>query len=236
MVPDIATTMKAEAEAKLTEEQRALLKQMPREPTDEQYKLHEEATEQINITPAKVASRIARDRPELAAEAQTLANKIKGANARAVSISINRDVANYEYWQLRCEIERSDEAIEARELAVEAKREFLQEANLVKARDLYEQSFALWKQAMDKFPGLPPDSTFGSDLMDIVDDYSRVLEQLELSLADEEVAEKFALWPVLIANDPERKYADAIDARTTRNTGIKPGEALPVDPGGAQIF
>ena len=52
--------------------------------------------------------------------------------------------------------------------------------------------------------------------METVAEYALVLEQLDLSLADPRVAEKFPLWNIVEANDMERKYADAIEAHQNR--------------------
>ena len=223
--PGLTEKMKVEAEAALTAEQKRLVIAMPAEPTEEESKLQQEALAALDITPFEVASRIAKDDAGKASEARKLATQVDEANRRIRSISTDRDVANFEYWRLRCEIEQTDDALRARELALEAKREFQDEANLEKARALYEQSFVLWARALDAFPGLTPDSTMGSDLMEFVDEDAQVLTQLDLSLADKEVGDQFALWRVVEANDSERKYADAIVARQERVTGVKPGGA-----------
>ena len=76
--------------------------------------------------------------------------------------------------------------------------------------------------------------------MEFVDAYAKVLEQLDLSLEDEEVANRFALWELLEINDQTRKYDAAIEAHKARQAGlpvpkkgdaagslINPAEALP---------
>jgi hypothetical protein len=75
---------------------------------------------------------------------------------------------------------------------------------------------------------LPADSTTGSDLVDVVGEYVRVLEQLELSLSDEEVADRFPLWEVVKANDGQRKYAAAIEAYDARVSGKPAPKSEPV--------
>jgi hypothetical protein len=72
--------------------------------------------------------------------------------------------------------------------------------------------------------------------MEFVDDYNDVLEQLDLSLADKEVADQFALWDVVKANDQERKYADAIDAHQAAATGLLPGMEPAINPEDGQIY
>ena len=234
--PGLMAKMRADAEAKLTDRQKELLKERPASPTDEDDKLLAEATAALEITSQEVASEIARQNPDLAVQARTLATEIDDANARARAISIDRDVANFEYWRNRCAIEQSPEALEARELALEAHRAFQNEGDLVRARSLYEQSFDLWAQALKKHPEMSVDSTFGSDLMEFVDAYDQVLEQLDLNLSDEGVDEGFALWDVVVANNPELRYTEDIEKREARKTGIPRGTKPAINPADALVF
>ena len=79
-------------------------------------------------------------------------------------------MANYEYWRIRCDLEQTPEALNARRLAHDAKRQF-EEGDLLGAKDLYERSFGDWAKALAQFPELPIDSTTGSDLVDVVEEY-----------------------------------------------------------------
>jgi hypothetical protein len=229
--PGLVDTMRSEARDALTPEQRHMLESPPAEPTSEQQDLLAEANDALHITPSKIASRIAKDKPELAIEARRLASQISAAQERVNTIDINRDVANYEYWGARCEIEQSPEALKARELAHEAKNAF-ERAALESARDLYERSFDLWAQAFEKYPKMSPDSTFGDDLMEFIDEYNAVLEQLDLTLADPEVADRFALWEVVEFNDGEREYEEELNKYHGRETpalgeaAINPADGL----------
>jgi hypothetical protein len=237
--PGLAEKMKEVAIAGLSSEQRRVWESQPAQPTAEESKLFQEASEATNITDEKVAARIAEEQPEKAAEAQRLAQEIHDANRRVALIDSNRDVANYEYWRIRCDLEQTPEALEARRLAHDAQRQFLGGA-LVPARNLFERSFDQWAAALEQFPELPADSTTGSDLMDVVEEYVNVLKQLELSLEDEEVADRFPLWDVVRANDNERKYTAALTAYDARVSGqpapksavrgkslINPADAVP---------
>lgn len=241
--PGIEATMKEEAQAKLTPDQRRVWESFPANPNADEQKWHSEATSSMDITVPKVAARIAKDHPDKAAKAQSLATRIEDANRRANLISSNRDVANYEYWRIRCDMEQTPEALKARELAHQAERDF-KEGATEKSAELYEQSFVEWKKVLDQFPEMPRDSTTGGDLMEFIEDYARVLEQLDLSLEDEEVANRFALWDILEVNDQQRHFAAAIEAQKARQAGmpipkrtdekagdskslINPAEALP---------
>ncbi len=220
--PGLGEKMKQEATASLTPEQQKLSERLPAEPTPEEYKLQEEATELVNITPAKIAARIAKDDPAKASRARRIAQEISDAQERVNSISINRDVANYAYWTGRGELEQTADALKARELAYAAQRAFRDEADPTGAKDLYEKSFDLWAKALTMYPALGPDSTMGSEIMDVIEEYNAVLEQLDLSLADKDVSKRFALWSVVEANDQERKFSDALDIYHARNGSPPP--------------
>jgi hypothetical protein len=110
-------------------------------------------------------------------------------------------VANFEYWQSRCLVEQKDEALKARELAYAANLAFRDDGDLLEAKRMYEESFALWTQLYANDQKLKWDSPSAADLVDEVEKYARVLEQLDLSLKDEEVASKFPLWGLLEANN-----------------------------------
>jgi hypothetical protein len=178
-----------------------------------------EAALAVNID--EIAERVAKNDPSKAGQASRLANRIKEIDDRIFLINNNRSVANYDYWKVRVEFEQTADALRARELAYEANRKFKEDADLLQARKLFEESFDLWAKVFQAFPSLPLDSTTGSDIMDYIEEYSAVLEQLDLSLASEEVDKQFALWDILIANDNERKYAEAI-AEHNRRLGLDP--------------
>jgi hypothetical protein len=181
----------------------------------------------MDLTVAKIAARIAKDQPDNAAQAQSLATQIEAANRRANLISSNRDVANYEYWRIRCDLEQTPESLKAREFAHQAALAF-KDGDPTKAATLYEQCFVEWGKALDQFPEMPKDSTTGGDLMEFIDAYAKVLEQVDESLEDEEVANRFALWELLEINDQTGKYAAAIaEHKKRQGKFFDPTDAIP---------
>ena len=227
--PGIEAKMKEEAQGQLTADQRRVWEALPADPSADEQKWHTEALGLMDVSVPKIAARIAKDKPENAAKAQSLAAQIEDANRRANLISSNRDVANYEYWRIRCDLEQSPESLKARDFAHQAEKRFA-EGDPEGAMELYEQSFVEWGKALDQFPEMPRDSTTGGDLMEFIEDYAVVLEQLDLSLEDEEVANRFALWELLEINDQQRKFAGAIEAYKARKAGMPvPKRAEPGD-------
>jgi hypothetical protein len=238
--PGLEAKMKEEAQASLTPDQRRLWEQSPTSPTAEESKILMEASDAMDITVDEIASRVAKDAPDKAVEARRVATEIRAAERRAALIETNRDVANFQYWQTRCKLEQTSEALEARRLAHDAKRLFEEEGNLMGSKNLYERSFDAWAKALEQTPEMPLDSTTGSDLTDVVIEYVKVLEQLELSLGDEEIANKFPLWDLLEANNTQRKFTSALETNSARRAGrplpqpdsgskalINPADAIP---------
>jgi hypothetical protein len=218
--PGLEKRMQEEAIASLTPEQRAASEAPPAaEPSPEQAKLQQEAADVLNVSTAKVAARIAKEDPAKAAQAQRLAQDIDAAQRRIFHISSNREVANYEYWRIRCELEQTPEALKARALAHGARLAFKEKGD-PQAREDYEESFKLWAQALAKFPELPADSVTGSDLLDVVGEYVELLGQQDLSLEDPEVGDNFPLWHIVKANDQMSKYDAAIKAHEARVSGL----------------
>jgi hypothetical protein len=221
--PGLETKMHEEALASLTPLQRKMHEHAPEAPNAEETKAQREAGEIMDINVDKVAARIAQERPEKAKEAQVLAKEIHAAERRQRAIDSSRDVANFAYWRIRADLEQTPEALEGHRLAHEAKRTFQNEGDPEGAKERYERSFDAWAKALAQFPELPPDSSTGSDLMDVIEDYIKVLDTMELSLADPEVEKKFALWNILEANDQQRKHQDVID-KHKKNTGAAPSK------------
>ena len=216
--PGMGEKLASEAVQKLTPAQREALQKTPESPNDEYYKLRDEATEATNITVDKIAEAIAKSDPAKASQARQIANRMNENSLRLRMIETNRDVSNFAYWSQRCELEQTPEALKARELSHEAKRAF-EDADPTGAKQLYEESFDLWSKALDRVPELGADSPTGSDIMDFVEEYVKVLEQLDLRLSDKAVMDKFALWRIVAENNAERKYDADLDAWRSHDPG-----------------
>lgn len=208
--PGLRQQMENEAYESLTSEERVARSIAFEERTPEQDKLATDAEERLNITYNKVAERLAELKPESALEARRLATRIADANSRARYIRTNRDVVNYAYWKARADFEQTADVLEARRLAHNALRLYRDDADLENAKEQYEQSFSLWGRALEQAEDIPIDSATGSDIMEYIEKYAEVLGQLDQSLADPEVADRFALWDVIEANDSERSFQDEL--------------------------
>lgn len=178
--------------------------------SEEQKELAMQGEEALDVTDAEIAARVAQKSPEKAGQANRLAKKIAEISDRVFLIRNNRQVSNFAYWKTRCEFEQTPDALRARELAFAGTQAFKEDADLLQARRLFEESFDLWVKVFERFPSLPEDSSTGVDIMEYIDQYAEILMQLDLSFSDAEVADRFQLWDILEANDQEGKYHDAI--------------------------
>jgi hypothetical protein len=198
--------LQAEKKAKLSPATLAAMAVPENLRNEDQRNLVSEGEASLFVSLEEVAERTAEKNPEKAGQISKLANRIAEVNDRVFLINNNRQVSNYEYWKTRTDFEQTSDALRARELAYAAKQAFKEDADLLKARQLFEQSFELWAKVFETYPTLADDSTTGSDIVDYVEQYAEVLEQLDLKLSDDEVDQKFPLWEILIVNDGERKF------------------------------
>ena len=98
---------------------------------------------------------------------------------------------NYEYWQLRGEVEQDDVTLSARKSIHQGNRAFA-DADLERARKLYDDGFKSWREVLDKYPELLAQPTFISDLGDVIKVYRRLLD-----LREEDFPEPFILQDVV---------------------------------------
>jgi hypothetical protein len=125
------------------------------------------------------------------AKARPIVEQLNDAEETAKIISRYRQIVNYDYWRLRARIERTEDLRDARKSIYLAERAF-DEANLVKAKPLFETGLALWRKVIDKHPQVIDDRTIGEDLAEVCKDYFHFLEK-----NDEPMPKKFILQDVL---------------------------------------
>ncbi len=224
MAPDARAEALAAKRAALTSEQQDVLDMPQAGLTEQQTNMRYEAQQLLRVFPFDLADQISKLIPEKTAEARRLAKKISNNQIRLRLTRTNRDVVNYQYWETRCSLEQTPEALRAHDLAYAARRVFNEDADLLGSKRLFEESFDQWAKVLQAFPELPIDSATGSDLMEVVKKYSKVLQQLDLSLVDEEVGRSFPLWALVEANDATGTYAEGVSKYR------KPAEQTPTDP------
>ncbi len=166
-----------------------------------------------------MANRIAQEKPADKNQADQLASEIERQD-KVLQFTINykRD-ANYDYWKTRADFEQTANALEARRKMYEGRKAF-READLPKAKQLYQEGFAKWRAVIDEFPSvMDEEATTGSDLIDFIKKYRQVLEQL-----DEKLGDDFPLWDVLEKFDRENEFNAELKEYRERH-----GKATPAD-------
>jgi len=176
-----------EKRAELTAEQRQVLEIPSSERTAEQQQLAEEAEQQIKVTNEEVARRLdGADRTK----AIDLIKRMAAKQRVAKVIGRYRDPVNFDYWQLRANIEQDDLTLSARKLIYDGSQAFA-DGDLEPARKLYDRGLQAWREVLDKYPRLIAEWTIRAELTDTVDVYRRLLD-----LRDEEFPDPFILQDI----------------------------------------
>jgi len=186
--PGLRDEIRGKKRQQLTEKQLAAYETPPGKRTNEQAQLAYEAEERLYVTHEDVARQI-KGPPH--AKAKKLAEEAGQHEDQALYTNRYRSTVNFNYWRLRAQMEQTDEAINARKFIYQGDRSF-RDGDLTAARTAYEQGLSLWRQVLDKFPALMEDELTGGDLMDLVKQYRKILDQL-----DEPFPEKFILQDIV---------------------------------------
>jgi hypothetical protein len=80
---------------------------------------------------------------------------------------------------VRCKAESTPAALEARRLIYEANDAFAIDADLVTARQKFEQGFKEWRKVLNEFPEMVTDSITGANMETQIQHYEHVLKQLD---------------------------------------------------------
>jgi hypothetical protein len=174
LAPEVVELIRRQKEALLSDAQREALATPTESRTAEQIQLATEAEALLDITNQEIAKRVTGPKRKKALE---LANEADEADRMADTIRRQRDIANFAYWRLRAKMEQTPEALAAHEAIHKGK--VASELDLMAACDAYEEGLRRWRQVIDRFPALLDDGPTVSDLMDIVNDYRRVLQQAD---------------------------------------------------------
>lgn len=213
----------ADVRAAFTDAQRAAIDTPREDRTEEQISLAYEAERELDITPQRIADKIAEVSPEKEREAKELAADIVRTERSRRFTRNYKDTTNYDYWALRCAFEQTKAAQTARTLIFRARRLFKEEANPVEAKELYEESFERWAEVFEEFPDLQDgDGTTGDDVMYFIYEYKDVLEQL-----DEEVPDDFPLWGIIEDFDVDQKFELQVRERLARQATEQPTTEQP---------
>jgi hypothetical protein len=159
--------------------------------TAEQSSLVVGATEKTKISLLEIADRIQGPKR---VEALKLAEVGNSAENMSKIIDNERGIVNFEYWRMRGQMERTDEALEARKLCYQAEKAY-DDADLVQAKAKYEAGLQKWREVLDAYPQLLFENIEMEDLKKIIDRYRTLLHAVGETFPD-----PFVLQNVLDAN------------------------------------
>ena len=188
LLPGLFKEIQERKRAALTDAQRKALDVPPIDRTEAQQQSAAEAESALAVNWPMVAREAPADVREKARE---LARQYVEASETAEIIARYRDIVNFDFWRASCEVEVTEAALRARELVWQAEREF-ENARLLPAKKAYEEAFAAWREVLDSSPVLKADDLTGDDLVEMIDRYRKVLDQL-----DEKFPQPFILQDVL---------------------------------------
>jgi hypothetical protein len=201
--------------AKLTPEQRAVMKLKETELDATNYGLWVEAREKTFVKHQEVAQRApaaVRDK------ALKLAGRLNDEELLSSRTGSYRSIINYEYWELRCKAEQTKPAVDARAFLYKAQKAH-DKAELETAREMYEQAWKQWRVVYDQFPRLM-DDVAADDVVEAIKRYRKLLQDL-----DEQLPDNF-----LLRNFLEVRRQDLSKFFQKKGATAKPGQPAAGEP------
>lgn len=192
--PGLRAQMLLERKERLSPAERAVIDKPPAERTAQERTLADSIFYKVEVPPAEIASRMTGDAKP---RAEALAKRIDQAAAAVRNIETSMGIVLYPYWKERCQAERTDAALEARQHLFEGDRAF-READLQRARSEYLAGFEQWRKVIDQFARMLEDGVTGEEVIDAIRRYEQCLKQL-----DESKPEPFVLQPLI---DAQKQY------------------------------
>jgi hypothetical protein len=119
-----------------------------------------------------------------------LAEQLTEMGQTAGQIANYRTTVNFDYWRSRCEAERTENAIQAREIIYKGNAAF-EETALEEARDYYEDGMARWRVLIDANPLLADDPITSDDLIKVIQRYKTILKQLDEPMPEDFVLQEY---------------------------------------------
>lgn len=173
LAPGLREKLQEQKRATLTKRERQALEIPPAQRTPQEYELAMAAERKLAVSHEELAQRIeGPHRPK----ALHHAREAKLAEQMADYIDRYRQIVNFEYWRLRCQVEQDPQTLQARRYIYEADKDAL--INLPKARENYEKGMAAWRKVLDTYPKLIEDRTTGEELVEMIDRYKQHLGRI----------------------------------------------------------
>lgn len=228
--PGLREQLREEKLAALSEAERAALDIPAEQRNFEQEEVAVLAARKIDVTIEELAERV--DEAHRA-KAKELVAKIKEQAPLMGTIHSNRQIVNFEYWRMRCDVEKTADAIKTRELIHTAQQK-VSDADLEGARAAYEQAFAHWRKVLDQFPEMRDDGIVGEDIYRVIVRYHELLKQL-----DEPFPKDFILQEVIEEHEPssfreepsDPQQPGEVESEATTTPDVAPAADSAPEPG-----
>jgi hypothetical protein len=205
MAPGIRERISAERKAALSPEERELSELPPEGLNSEQAFKRNAIEEKLFVFDRDVAERIAREAPEKSKSIAAVMQELDTTERLRRYTASYKETINFNFWQMRCDYEQTEDAVAARETLHRAHKA-AQKANLIEAKADYEAGFAKWRRVVDEFPELKDeDIVFGDHIIKSTKRYRDVLDQLTQTLGDD-----YPFWDILEKFDQDRIFAEDI--------------------------
>jgi len=218
--PTTREDLKTERRNSLKPEELALLDTPREQLTTEQSARWYDIEAKTIVTELDVAERIARDQPEKTKDILILMRQLDDAERVLRYTQSYKETSNFDFWQLRCDYEQTDDAVAARRILYNAHKA-AQNADLLTAKPRYEEGFAKWRLVIDEFPQLiEEDIVFGDHIVDYTKKYRDVLDQLGETLGD-----SYPLWDALEKFDSEKQFTEDIARHRQEPPAAEPAPA-----------
>lgn len=191
LAPGLRERIVAEKRNNLDPEERAVLEVPVQERTDEQHQLAFAVQRKLFVSHREVAQRVTGANRKKALE---LAEQAIEAEKQAEKVARYREVVNFEYWRRRAQFEQTDLALDARRFIYEGTKAFQEQADLPRAKEMFDQGLACWRALLDsdQFADLIDDAATGRELMETIQLYQRLLDA-----RDEPMPEPFILQDIV---------------------------------------
>ena len=222
LAPGLRDEIYEEKKAKLSTADLEALNLPPEARSEEEFYQAMNVQRRLQVTNQELVARI---KGAGAEQAKKLADSIDAAQRLADVIARDRHTINFNYWRLRCQVEKTDAALEGRRLLYSASQLF-DEASLPEAREAYEKGFAEWRKALDAYPLMIDDSIGGDYLTGAIKRYAVVLNRLDAPFPAD-----FVLADFLKAQMEKNPYAQLPGQPVPDMQQSRPGPGAPPMPG-----
>jgi len=113
-------------------------------------------------------------------EAAKIAKQMDDAEFLKGVIDRQREIVAYDYWLARAAAEKESDTLKARQLVYDAHQAY-SNANLIKAKGLYEEAWKHWIEIYERHPEVRNDAS-SEDLAVYLKEYRSLLNQLDLDI------------------------------------------------------